>query len=301
MKKYQTHIILTIIFCMMAFAAHARRMSPRDAFSDSVMCLVFKYAQSVDTTGRAEHKSYAYTKFQIKTNKRNATLMLVPTMYAVAHGGGRRFISEYYNQMTLDANGRPVAKRLLNISTIPHRRNTLSSVLKYMTPTVYGETLFETNILSPFHYKNRRYYKYAVTQLPFGKAQVYVYPRLKNTQVIEARAIVDSQSGKISMVDFEGEYDMTRFYISIIMGKDGFGSLSPARCSMRANFSFMGNKITGMYTTVYGLPKILSDSLNNVADTALMAKVRPIELNQDEADIYRKFYEKRKQNNRFLE
>lgn len=26
-----------------------------------------------------------------------------------------------------------------------------------------------------------------------------------------------------------------------------------------------------------------------------MAKVRPIELNQDEADIYRKFYEKRKQ------
>ncbi|EKC74473.1 hypothetical protein LEA_05708, partial [human gut metagenome] len=47
----------------MAFAAHARRMSPRNAFSDSVMCLVFKYSQSVDTTGRAEHKSYAYTKF----------------------------------------------------------------------------------------------------------------------------------------------------------------------------------------------------------------------------------------------
>ena len=295
MKKYQTHIILTIIFCMMAFAAHARRMSPRDAFSDSVMCLVFKYAQTVDTAGRAAHKSYAYTKFQIKTNKRNATLMLVPTMYAVAHGGGRRFISEYYNQMTLDAKGKPVAKRLLNISTIPHRSNTLSSVLKYMTPTVYGETLFETNILSPFHQKNRRYYKYAVTQLPFGKAQIYVYPRLKNTQVIEARAIVDSKTGKISMVDFEGEYDMTRFYISIIMGRDGFGSLSPAKCSMRANFSFLGNKITGMYTTVYGLPKILSDSLNNVADTTLMAKVRPIELNQEETDIYNRFYEKRKQ------
>lgn len=87
--------------------------------------------------------------------------------------------------MTLDANGRPVAKRLLNISTIPHRSNTLSSLLKYMTPTVYGETLFETNILSPFHYKNRRYYKYAVTQLPFGKAQVYVYPRLKTPKLLK--------------------------------------------------------------------------------------------------------------------
>ena len=94
MKKYQTHIILTIIFCMMAFAANARRMSPRDAFSDSVMCLVFKYSQSVDTTGRAEHKSYAYTKFQIKTNKRNATLMLVPTMYAVAQDSSASFITK---------------------------------------------------------------------------------------------------------------------------------------------------------------------------------------------------------------
>ena len=66
MKKYQTHIILTIIFCMMAFAANARRMSPRDAFSDSVMCLVFKYAKTVEKEGREANKSYEYNKFKIK-------------------------------------------------------------------------------------------------------------------------------------------------------------------------------------------------------------------------------------------
>ena len=77
--------------------------------------------------------------------------MLAPTINEVAMAVGID-LSAILSQMTLDANGRRVAKRLLNISTIPHRSNTLSSLLKYMTPTVYGEILFEkTNILSPFH------------------------------------------------------------------------------------------------------------------------------------------------------
>ena len=283
------------IFCAMPQDCEARRLSPRDAFADSVMQLVFHYKQTVDTTGRSACTSYAYTKFQIRTNKRNATLMLVPTMYAVAHGGGRHFISEYYNRITLDKNSNPVSHRLLNVSTIPHRSNTFSALLRYMTPNVYGETLFQENILSPFHRTNRKYYKYSITQLPFGKAQIYVYPRIKNTQLMEARAIVDTQTGRISMADFEGEYDMTRFYISVIMGKEGYQSLAPQKCDMRANFRFMGNKISGMYTTIYNLPKILSDTLDNAADTALMAKVRPQELNPDERSLYKQFYAKRKQ------
>ena len=287
--------IITTIFCILPQNIEARRLTPRDAFADSVMHRVFHYAQTVDTTGRDTSISYAYTKFQIRTNKRNATLMLVPTMYAVARGGGRRFINEYYNRITLDKHGNPISRRLLNVSTIPHRSNTFSALLGYMTPNVYSETLFQENILSPFHRTNRKYYKYSVTQLPFGKAQIYAYPRIKNTQLMEARAIVDTETGKISMADFEGEYDMTRFYISMVMGKEGYQTLAPKRCDMRANFRFMGNKISGMYTTIYGLPKTISDTLDNVADTALMAKVRPLELNPEEKSIYKLFYEKRKQ------
>lgn len=287
--------IITTIFCALPQDINARRLSPRDAFADSVMRLVFHYAQTVDTTGRDTSVSYAYTKFQIRTNKRNATLMLVPTMYAVAHGGGRRFISEYYNRITFDKLGKPISRRLLNVSTIPHRSNTFSALLGYMTPNVYGETLFQENILSPFHRTNRRYYKYSITQLPFGKAQIYVYPRIKNTQLMEARAIVDTKTGQISMADFEGEYDMTRFYISVVMGKEGFKTLAPKKCDMQANFRFMGNRISGMYSTTYDLHKSISDTLHNVADTALMAKVRPQKLNPDEEGIYQQFYKRRKQ------
>ncbi len=290
MKKYLLMITATLLLCLQLMPANAKRTSSRDALVDSVMNLVFGYAQTVDTTGWGSKTTYAYTKFQMRTNKRNATLTLVPTMYAVAHGVGRRFISEYYSKVQVDKEGKPVFHRLLNVSTIPRRRNTMASVLRYMVPNVYSETLFQENILSPFHRTNRRYYKYSVTLLPFGVAQVYAYPRIKNTQTVVTRAIVSIQTGQVKLVDFEGEYDMTQFYISIVMGKEGFRSLGPVKCDMRANFRFMGNKISGMYSSYYDLQSILPDSLNNVSDTALMAKVRPVKLTPDEESIYTQYW-----------
>lgn len=292
-KQLLSFIAIAILFgSSLPQAASAKRMRATDAFTDSVMRRIFGYAQQVDTTGRGNGKSYAYTKFQMRTNKRNATLALVPTMYAISHGAGRKFVCEFYNRIEVDRNGKPIFHRLLNLSTIPHRRNTLTSVLRYMTPNIYGETLFQENILSPFHRSNKRYYRYSVTQLPYGKAQVYAYPRIKNTQLVETRAIVNTRNGQIHLCDFEGEYDMTRFFISITMGKEGFKTLAPVKCDMRANFRFMGNKITGKYTTLYDLPQIIEDTLSNKADTALMAKVRPIKLTTDEEMVYRQYFER---------
>ena len=96
----------------------------------------------------------------------------------------------------------------------------MPSVLNYLTPTVYSESLFQDNILSPFHRSNKKYYIYSITPLPFGKAQIYVYPRFKNTQLVNSMAIVDYRTGRINLVDFEGEYDMTRFYITVVMDKE---------------------------------------------------------------------------------
>ncbi len=275
---------------------NAKTHTSKDALRDSVLSRIYTYVSKIDTTGLIGTSTYAYTKFQMHTNKRNATLMMVPTMYAVAHGGGRRFISEFYNKVTYGGDGKFNFRRMLNVSTVPHRRNPMSSVLRYMTPNVYSENLFQENILSPYHPSNRRFYRYKMISLPFGKVQVLVYPRLKNTQVVRSTAIVDGLTGRIIIVDFEGEYDMTRFFISITMGKEGYLSLYPQKCDLRANFKFMGNQIAGMYTTVYNLPKVLSDSLHNVEDTALMAKIRPMELNMAEKSVYHEYYRKRELN-----
>ena len=300
MKIQLIRIIAAVILLTISFplATDARRVKAKDAITDSVMQRIFCYAQKIDTTGRGSNSSYAYTKFQMRTNKRNATLALVPTMYAISYGAGRKFISEFYNRIEVNEKGAPVIHRLLNLSTIPHRKSTMSAALNYMTPNVYGENLFQENILSPFHRSNRRYYKYSVTPLFYGMAQVYAYPRIKNTQLVETRAIVRIQNGQIQMCDFEGEYDMTRFYISVTMGKKGYKSLGPVKCDMRANFSFMGNKITGKYTTIYNLPKVLEDTIKNSADTAMMSKVRPIKLNTDEEMIYRIYYDRQEERKR---
>lgn len=274
----------------------AKNRTPKDTFRDSVMNRIFDYPKQVDTTVFAPQSSYAYTKFVMRTNHRNFTLALVPTMYAIAHGAGRQFMGEYYSKLTFNKQHKLESKRLLNVSTIPHRRNTMPSVLNYLTPNVYGEQLFQEDILSPFNRTNKKFYNYTVTVLPFGKAQIYAYPKLKNTQLVQGRAIVDYLTGKINFVDFEGEYDMTRFYITIVMNKGkGYAALSPSKCDLRANFRFLGNQITAKYTSFYGLPKMLSDSLVNVEDTLLMSKVRPIPLTDEENDVIIKYFQKRQE------
>lgn len=86
---------------------------------------------------------------------------------------------------------------------------------------------------------------------------------------------------------------MTRFFISIVMGKEGYRSLLPDRCNLKANFRFMGNNITGMLSSYYNLPKVLSDTLNNAADTTLMSQVRPVLLNEQEQLIYEQYFKEK--------
>lgn len=278
------------MFFLFLHSMEAKRLTPKDAFRDSVLLRIYNYRSLYLDSASYPRSSYAYTKFQMRTNRRNFTLALIPSMYAISKGTGRHFIGEYYSKMTYD--GKTLSNhRMLNVSTIPHRRNTMPSVLNFLAPNVYGECLFQDNILSPFHRTNKKYYTYSITVLPFGKAQVYIYPRLKNTQLVTGKAIVDYRTGRICMVDFEGEYDMTRFFITITMAQ-GIPSATvyPKQCDLRANFRFMGNQITAKYSTTYGLQKILEDSLDNVPDTAMLAMVRPIPLNEVEKQYFESYY-----------
>lgn len=220
--------------------------------------------------------------------------MLIPSMYAISHGAGRHFFNENYNKVqglnTDRYHGVTILKRLLNISTIPHRSNTMPIIQTYITPDVYGENLFCNNILSPFHFANRKFYNYQATPLLYGKVQIFVTPRYKNTQLVNAKAIADSKTGQILMADFDGTYDMTQISLSVELGEKGISSLLPKSSKLNAQFRFLGNNITGKIQTYFNLPQRLSDSLDNVADTALMAKVRPVPLDKTEQAIYSQYF-----------
>jgi hypothetical protein len=147
----------------------------------TVINRIFRYAASVDTSGIEGTHTYAYQRFFINTKKRNPILMAVPTMYGIAHGGARSFAGEFYDKVDFHSYGHYDTKRVLDINTIPHRRRTLTTILKYLTPEIYHTTIVDKYILSPFNKVNRRFYRYKTIYLDNRQAKVIFKAKVDNT------------------------------------------------------------------------------------------------------------------------
>ena len=57
---------------------------------------VFSYSTKVDSGDIKCETTYSYTKYSLYIRKRNITLLAVPTMWAIAHGGKRHYLGENY-------------------------------------------------------------------------------------------------------------------------------------------------------------------------------------------------------------
>lgn len=278
---------------VVALCAATPALGASRRYTLQTMKRVFGYAASVDTTGMGKGGSYAYVKYDIRTNKRNAILLAIPTMFAVAHGGDREYVGETYSRVNNAHPDRFDATRLLERSTVPHEMRTMPTVLKYLTPFIYDEMLIDGRIVSPFHYRNRRFYRYRITMFSPGVALVSFRPRLNNTKLVQGWARVETKTGRVIETAFDGEYDMVRFHLAVTMGDEGKASLFPRDCTLNSRFLFMGNDITAEYTGVYGLPKIISDTITNRRDTALINRIRPIPLNSHEQYLFDRYYARR--------
>ena len=279
------HIFFMLFLC-------ACTLQAKDSNSKLVMRRIFDYASLHDTTV-GDKTSYSYVKYNIKTNRRNAILLSVPTMFAIAHGGDREHMGESYDRVEYDnASGRMKITNMLERTTIPHRRKVMPVLLKYIFPNIYNETLIEKHILSPMCWKNRKYYRYHVTLMYDGTAIVRFIPRVDNTQLVKGMAVADAASGRIIKMNIEGEYDMVRFGMDIFMSADTLQTRIPEKCNVNARFKFMGNDISADYTSVHGLSYMPDDSVTIKGDTILLAKVRPVELTPHEHDIFSRIYPK---------
>ena len=79
-------------------------MSAEHSISD-IMRRVFQYASSIDSAAIRQDTSYAYTRFKLNVERKNPTLMLVPSVYAIAYCGEREYIGETYSRVVLQENG----------------------------------------------------------------------------------------------------------------------------------------------------------------------------------------------------
>ncbi len=249
--------------------------------------LLFNYSKvhANDTLG--DFQSNVYIKHHFLTHQRNFTLWCVPSMYAIARGQ-RSFVSEQYGRMSINSEGKIENKRQVYYTTIPHNRNTMPTLLDFITPRLYSSTLYGDHILSPFNHSNRVFYRYAETPIDSQRTRVTFRPRyVNNTQLVNGHATIDSQTGRILETDMSGEFDMVRFHTHTVqVDEEGAHSKLPQFCETKADFKFLGNHISAAFEASYNCPITLPDSVNVKGDRQLIDSVRPYDLWPEELAIY---------------
>jgi hypothetical protein len=231
-------------------------------------------------------QSNVYVKHLYQTHRRNFTLWCVPTMYAIARGQ-RAFVSEQYSRLTFQEDGSYDNRRQVYYTTIPHNRRTMPTLLEFVTPSLYGETLYGDHILSPFHRTNRVFYRYSSAVINEHLGRLYFRPRyVRNTQLVGGQATIDRHTGRIIDAEMTGEFDMMHFQTLTMQGGSGARSLMPMFCQTKVSFKFLGNHITSAFEGVYDCPITLPDSVNVKGDRQLIDSLRPYSLSPDEQAIY---------------
>ena len=228
-----------------------------------------------------------YIKHLYRTHRRNATLWVVPSMYAIARGE-RSFVSEQYGRyLFIDGIDGYKQYNQVYYTTIPHQRRTMSVLLDFVTPNLYDATLYDDHVLSPFSRENSVFYKYSTTALSAGQVRIYFRPRyVNNTQLITGQAIVNGHTGRIIEASFRGEFDMIHFETQTMQGVQGLRSLLPRLSKTDIVFRFMGNHITSHFEAVFDCPITLPDTLSVKGDRQLIDSVRPYSLSDEELSIY---------------
>ena len=289
MKRFLKYIVISLILVSQNTICDAS-----DKHDRMVLSKVWYYSSQIDTTENISLHEYAYHKFLIKTQKRNFTLLAVPSMYNVAHGSSRKFVRELYDEVDIKNLNTYETKRIIDFNTTPHRSKAMTNLQKYMTPKIYSTTIIEDYLLSPFHYNNRKLYKYKVYSLTNGTVKIIFTPKINNTQLIKGTAVVDYQTGRIIETDFTGEYDMIRFHQYIKMGSSGVLSLVPVYCRLDGKFTFLGNKLSTRHEVYFRQDKSIPDSLLEEKEAwELIEQVRPVPLNEEESEIVDKYIQKK--------
>lgn len=255
----------------------------------SLLWRIHTYAATRDTAN-ASKQTYAYARATIRVEKRNPILWAVPSAFFIARGNKREFFTESYDKLTFRTYNDFDVKSLNRITNIPGYHRTLSSFNRYMTPSIYSETLIGNTILSPFHPLNFKFYKYKIGEVRGDTVELRFHGRRSNTQLVRGNALVDFLTGRIIHCNIRCEYDMIHSWVNMEMGERGAASLFPKNCEALFLFKFMGNKISAHYKSNFGLRDVFHREITNeLNDPLLMAQVRPDTLDEEEKRLFQDF------------
>lgn len=291
MNFFYITIVRTVLLALLA--CNVNYIYARLQTDTTIMTRIFAFRRNYASLPDGEQTSF-YMKYTMKTQRRNLTLFLIPTMYPIAKGD-RSYISESFGKISFNSIKDFQIKRQVVCGTIPRNRQVMSIMNRSLVPDIYGVTIFEDKLLSPFNYNNRRFYRYRISAVGENTVIVNFRPKTQNTQLIRGFAIVDNTTGRIIRYRFRGSYDLLNFEFIAYMGYDDKDvSLVPKKCQSNISFNFMGNKITSKVLTYFNCGRSLPDSIDNLADSRLMDTIRVDTLDLAEKEIYKKASEQKR-------
>ena len=258
----------------------------REGLDSLVLSRIWNFKRNF-TQNLEGYEQTIYMRYSYDTQRRNATLFLVPNMYSIARGD-RQFLGESFGKLTFSDASHFDLRRQLVSGTIPHNREVMAAQFQYLAPSLYDVSLYPGKLLSPFHSANRIFYSYHIYRTDGMMAVVMFKPKLKNTQLVTGRAVADINTGRLQFVSFSGEFDLLSFSVTATMS-DNVLSLLPQRCNIDATFRFLGNRINANFTALFDSDCHLPDSISDQDDRPLMSQLRPIPLKKSEEAIYTKY------------
>src|SRR5574344_1289877 len=265
---------------------------PGVVFSESkkdsvILRQIFQYEQNIysDSTN---FESNVYLKYYFHTAKKNPTLLFVPTMYTIANGN-KNYFGETYVRINRTDRLTYTIQPQVRYNTFSKRLNVMPTLFQYLTPEIYNVSIVKDHLLSPFNKNNCHYYKYRFYKKDERTTVLDFRPVLKNTQLVQGRALIELGTGRVINTTFSGEYDMIAFQLEIVQGDKAWKSLFPKKCKIISQFKFLGNKIMAYYDAIYDCPITLNNSIHDSVDSTLIGKLRPIPLDGFEQNMYNEY------------
>ncbi len=200
-----------------------------------------------------------YMDYDYYARKRNFILFFIPSMYTIAKGE-RHYKGESFGYLNSLPNGEYTVDSVVYSGTAKRYDRTMPMLMKYMTPTLYDMTMFEKQILSPFHRCNKKFYNYTVLEGDSSVHIVYFAPKITNTQLVKGSAIVDNDKAEILHTTIDGDFDMLRFSVDIDLEKNNKKSIGEPvvkSCEVNTLFRFVGNDVDAKLHTRYDSPDSL--------------------------------------------
>lgn len=282
MKK----LFVIIILLNVAWTVLAGSQSQDVVSGNEAMTLIAGYARNLRFLQKDTVCTNMYVSYDIDISKRNFALLAVPSMYSVVRGE-RKFAGESFYTLKLLGGKVLNIDMLQRISTVPHRENIVSLVKNFAMPDIYGEMIYGSYILSPCNIGNKRLYKYFTSELSDDRLEVAFVPKVKNTQLINGKAIIERSSGRVILMEYSGEMDMITFHTKIDMS-DSCGMV-PKCSETDIRFKFLGNDITGSYKAFYNLDSPCINHAQEIGSGVFFDKVRPVPLDEEHIGIYRQY------------